>query len=285
MEQNQRVIDLFNSGHTYPQIKEILKNEWGEHALKRSAIYKWMKNATLGMLVAFDARGGDRRSDESIDAQILSTLDEYPFASSRMIASILNIWQSRVLSRLHSLGLVFKYTKWIPHTLTKSLQLRRFNEVKDLHFFLKRRKQNNWDGLVTGDQSWFFLSYPHKGKWCTPEEESPQEVSQACNWNKIMVTILWSVNGFHVVNAKPTSVRFNSSYMCDIILPELLEKKHEFMCNPNENPIYIHLDNCRVHNSKKTNCFFISKNILRVIHPPYSPDIAPSDFFLFFSQS
>ena len=71
-----------------------------------------------------------------------------------------------------------------------------------------------------------------------------------------MVTILWSVTGFHVVNAKPTNVRFNSSYMCDIILPELLEKKHEFMGNPNENPMYIHLDNCLVHNSKKNKLFF-----------------------------
>jgi hypothetical protein len=45
--------------------------------------------------------------------------------------------------------------------------------------------------------------------------------------------------------------------------------------------LIVHLDNCRVHFSKVTEQFFIENQLLHVSHPSYSPDLAPSDFWLF----
>jgi histone-lysine N-methyltransferase SETMAR len=41
------------------------------------------------------------------------------------------------------------------------------------------------------------------------------------------------------------------------------------------------LDNCRVYFSKATQQFVTENHIGLVPHPPYSPDLAPSDFWLF----
>ena len=41
------------------------------------------------------------------------------------------------------------------------------------------------------------------------------------------------------------------------------------------------MDNCRVHNSKFTQKEIEKSDFKRTPHPAYSPDIAPSDFFLF----
>jgi histone-lysine N-methyltransferase SETMAR len=41
------------------------------------------------------------------------------------------------------------------------------------------------------------------------------------------------------------------------------------------------LDNWRVHFSKATDQFITESHIGRVPHPPYSPDLGPSDFWLF----
>jgi histone-lysine N-methyltransferase SETMAR len=41
------------------------------------------------------------------------------------------------------------------------------------------------------------------------------------------------------------------------------------------------LDNCRVHFSKATEQLITENHIGRLPHPPYSPDLAPSDFWLF----
>ena len=45
--------------------------------------------------------------------------------------------------------------------------------------------------------------------------------------------------------------------------------------------IWLHLDNCRVHNSVESQKRTKEAGFKRTPHPPYSPDIAPSDFFLF----
>jgi hypothetical protein len=43
----------------------------------------------------------------------------------------------------------------------------------------------------------------------------------------------------------------------------------------------MHLQNARPHNSKKSNECLTEFRARRVPHPVYSPDLAPSDFFLF----
>jgi transposase len=45
--------------------------------------------------------------------------------------------------------------------------------------------------------------------------------------------------------------------------------------------IVIHLDNARPHNSKESTQVLQDTKARRASHPPYSPDLAPSDFFLF----
>jgi hypothetical protein len=41
------------------------------------------------------------------------------------------------------------------------------------------------------------------------------------------------------------------------------------------------LDICRVHFSKVAEQFLEANDILRILYPPYSPDLAPPDFWLF----
>ena len=45
--------------------------------------------------------------------------------------------------------------------------------------------------------------------------------------------------------------------------------------------IIVHHDNASSHTSAQTSAFFNVKNVELMDHPPYSPDLAPNDFFLF----
>ena len=51
----------------------------------------------------------------------------------------------------------------------------------------------------------------------------------------------------------------------------------------NQHPLelFLHVDNARVHTSFKATEFLESLPFIKFPHPPYSPDIAPCDFFLF----
>jgi hypothetical protein len=45
--------------------------------------------------------------------------------------------------------------------------------------------------------------------------------------------------------------------------------------------IFLHLDHAPVHNSRLSSEKIESAKVERVLHQPYSPDLALSDFFLF----
>jgi transposase len=45
--------------------------------------------------------------------------------------------------------------------------------------------------------------------------------------------------------------------------------------------LIVHSDNARPHTAKRVDDFFDNNGMQRALHPPYSPDLAHCDFFLF----
>jgi hypothetical protein len=50
---------------------------------------------------------------------------------------------------------------------------------------------------------------------------------------------------------------------------------------PDGRRLVVHMDNAPVHNCGMTISFHADHNLVRLQHPPYSPDLASSDFYLF----
>ena len=98
---------------------------------------------------------------------------------------------------------------------------------------------------------------------------------------KIMITVIWGVNGIYLIDALPEKASFNSSYFISNIITPLKLKKKSIWSESDKRKIWLHLDNCRVHNSVESLKETEAAGFKRTPHPPYSPDIAPSDFFLF----
>ena len=98
---------------------------------------------------------------------------------------------------------------------------------------------------------------------------------------KFLVTIIWSPFGFHIVDILPPKVKFNSAYFITHILNPLVNKKTEYGFQNGKRKVDLHLDNCKVHNSKVSIDTTEENGFKRLDHSPYSPDLAPSDFFLF----
>jgi histone-lysine N-methyltransferase SETMAR len=92
-----------------------------------------------------------------------------------------------------------------------------------------------------------------------------------------MVTIVWNPQGFYFVDAFPKDQKFNANYYIDRILQALLES-----LSIGRGPdLIIHADNARPHTAGKTFKFCRENGLEMTPHPPYSPDLVPSDFFLF----
>jgi histone-lysine N-methyltransferase SETMAR len=97
----------------------------------------------------------------------------------------------------------------------------------------------------------------------------------------MMLTVFWGVDGFHVVDLMTSQRNFNSEYFVSHVLAPMAAKVFPRGRILHTRPLQLCLDNCRVHFSKAIEQFITENHIGRAPHPSYSPDLAPSDFWLF----
>jgi histone-lysine N-methyltransferase SETMAR len=92
---------------------------------------------------------------------------------------------------------------------------------------------------------------------------------------KKMATIAWNPHGFHVVDTLPKWESFNITYYIKHILWPILEHRPKLRLRQ----FIIYADNARLYAARKSRIFCKSNSIKIAPHLPYSPDLAPSDFF------
>jgi histone-lysine N-methyltransferase SETMAR len=74
--------------------------------------------------------------------------------------------------------------------------------------------------------------------------------------------------------------KFNTGYYIAELLKSLSQWS-SFGAAGNKRKLSIHADNARPHTAKLSTQYFNENRMKSVPHPPYSPDLAPSDFSLF----
>jgi histone-lysine N-methyltransferase SETMAR len=95
-----------------------------------------------------------------------------------------------------------------------------------------------------------------------------------------MVTIFWNPGRFHLVNILPKGFKFNASYYVTQIL-DLLSRWRRTQVGRTNRKLIVHADNARPHTAETTWQFMEQNLMQRAPHPAYSPDLAPSDYYLF----
>jgi transposase len=90
-------------------------------------------------------------------------------------------------------------------------------------------------------------------------------------------TIAWNPLGFPLIVGLPKGRTFNAEYYRHNILAELTQLWPE----DDGRKLVVHADNARTHPAQKCQTFCEGNGLRLAPHPPYSPDLAPSDFFLF----
>jgi hypothetical protein len=96
-----------------------------------------------------------------------------------------------------------------------------------------------------------------------------------------MLSVLWNPDGFHVVTVLPARHSFTPPWFIDQTLQPLIDKFIQNGRHPGQRKLVIHVDSASPHNARMTQNFFEQSPLKMLLHPPYSPDISPSDFYLF----
>jgi hypothetical protein len=93
-----------------------------------------------------------------------------------------------------------------------------------------------------------------------------------------MIIIFWSPLGFPVIQALPPNMAFTLGFFIDSILLQIVAAK------PAGDPgrrLVLHMDNISPHRARLTTRNLEENRITASLHPAFSPNPAPSDFFLF----
>jgi hypothetical protein len=80
----------------------------------------------------------------------------------------------------------------------------------------------------------------------------------------------------HLIDAMPRGEKFSAAHFIDKILTPTFAQ----LIPTGRRQLIIHADNSRCHNAKVVVDFMSRKQTKFAAHPPYSPDLTPSAFFL-----
>jgi histone-lysine N-methyltransferase SETMAR len=96
-----------------------------------------------------------------------------------------------------------------------------------------------------------------------------------------MFTIFFSSGKLAFIDSLPKGQNMDSYDFCNTVLERVKAGALAGTRKATLRDFHLHMDNCKVDNSKLTKGKLDEIRLTRWDHPPYSPDIAPSDFWFF----
>jgi hypothetical protein len=280
----QRVIIKFlsNEGADAIEIHHRLLQAFQEDVYTLSNVYEWIRVFNTWRTIVWDEHRAGRPRLDHIDSNILSLFQESESQSIQSLAQGLNVSLGTVHVRLADvLGFSLRHQRWVRYLLPVEVKATRVATSMKMLEIAEQQERRDFAGIITGDESRFFLEYSRNCVWRLGNENAPELISQKIDTEKHLLTIFWSTTGPLVEHWSPTNALFNSTYFCEVIAPCLASAAFPDEAGRRKRRVYLHMDNARPHNSRTLFQRAADNKFRRMPHPPYSPDIAPSDFCLF----
>ena len=136
-------------------------------------------------------------------------------------------------------------------------------------------------GLITADETWV-LHYDAESKrqssaWLKKDDPCPTKLASTWATRKEMLITFFDSQGMVYQHFVPPGQKINATYYCHVLTQM---RKHVWRKRPGKHVI-LHHDNASSHTAKMTKDLVASFGWEVLEHPPYSPDLAPNDFYLF----
>jgi histone-lysine N-methyltransferase SETMAR len=136
--------------------------------------------------------------------------------------------------------------------------------------------------LITGDEKWIVYNNVERRRSWTKRGEPAKTIPKAeIHQKKVMLSLWWDYKGIVLFELLPRNETIHSDRYCGQLekLAHSIQKERPELAN--RKGVVIQHDNARPHTSLATRQKLLSLGWDVLPHPPYSPDLAPSDFHLF----
>lgn len=277
------LIFLFNKKKNAAEAHRTLVEIYGEHSPSVDTCERWFKRFRNG---DFDVRNIKRenRPKKFEDTELQALLDEDATQTQEMLAEQLNVSRVAISKRLKAMQKIQKLGKWVPHMLNER-QME--NRKVTCEMLLRRYERKSFlHRIVTGDEKWIFFENPKRKKsWLSHGEASSSTAKPNRFGQKAMLCVWWDQKGIvYFELLKPGETVNTDRYRQQLINLNhaLIEKRPEW-ARRHGKVILLH-DNAPSHTAKPVKDTLAALGWEILPHPPYSPDLAPSDYDLFSSM-
>jgi histone-lysine N-methyltransferase SETMAR len=179
--------------------------------------------------------------------------------------------------------------RWVPRELKDREKINRMDlSLRHLRLYADEG-ENMLNRIVTGDESWVHHYQPDSKcasiKWKHPSsppiKKLKYNVKQSAG-KVMMLTVFWDSQGVLLAHFQTHGENVNSaSYeYCEVLL-KLRDAVRRKRPGRLAGGVLLHHDNARPHTARATQERIQDLQRELIEHPPYSPNLAPSDFHLF----
>lgn len=277
------LIFCFHLKKSAAESHRMLVEAYGDHALSEATCKRWFQRFRNN---DFDVRKEERgRPPKKFeDAELQTILDGDDTLSQKQMAAMLNVAQQTISDRLKAMGKIQKCGKWVPHELNERQMENRKNTCEIL--LQRHERKSVLHRIVTGDEKWIYFKNPKRKKsWVNPGQPSTSTAKPDRFGKKTMLCVWWDQKGvvYHEL-LKPGETVNTDRYRQQMINLNhaLIEKRPEW-ARRHGKVILLH-DNAPPHKAKPVQDTIKTLGWEQLPHPPYSPDLAPSDYHLFSSM-
>lgn len=256
----------------------------GDKFVSKSAAIKWFQRFNSGNTDLNDESRSGRPS--TVDSQaIMNSANANPCTSVRRLSDEVQIPKSSVHRKLLSHGKRNRRCKVVPHDLTPEQAEKRLQVCEQL--LLYPNDERFLKTIVTCDEKWVYFRNPDlRNQWLSPNQ-SPIPVAKRQRFeHKVLLCVWWNYEGpihFELVpNGRTITAQFYVEQLQRMY--EILAAKYPALINRKR--ALLQQDNARPHVACQTKNKIRELEGIEVIpHPAYSPDLAPSDYYLFRSMA
>jgi hypothetical protein len=131
--------------------------------------------------------------------------------------------------------------------------------------------------IVPLDEAWLYFSNHFDRIWLPYDELPSSFPKQTIANQKSTITVVWNPHGLHVIQSLPKGIKWTGKYDSDNIVSQIDALRDL----GSHGKMIVHADNAGPHVAKCVTEYMDHNPLKRAPHSPDSPDLAPSEFYLF----